>query len=74
MHLIIKIHIEAIKNLFILLFADICWLRLDFESMTLAGPSDTVETGGGVCKDTFKITVSHQEEIFKHPQQVIMKR
>ena len=39
-------------------FLDVCYLRLDFESFTLLGPSDTTETLGGVCaRDTFKVTV-----------------
>ena len=48
-----------------------CWLRLDFESFTILGPSDSVvhptpvptepfaaEIFGGACADTLKVTVS----------------
>jgi hypothetical protein len=36
-------------------------LRLDFETFTIIGPADTVETTGGKCaSDTFKITVRWQ--------------
>lgn len=39
--------------------SDICNLRLDFESFTLAGPALTTETDGGACtgSDTLVITV-----------------
>ena len=40
---------------------DICWLRLDFESFTLLGTGNTVETdgttGGGLCLDSFTVSV-----------------
>ena len=40
---------------------DICWLRLDFESFTLQGTGNTVETdgtnGGGKCLDSFSVSV-----------------
>ena len=46
--------------------SDVCFLRLDFESFTLLGPSGTDEsttapgTSGGSCsRDTFKVTVSN---------------
>jgi hypothetical protein len=39
------------------LFSDICWLRLDFETFNILGPADTAEVLGGVCADTFKVTV-----------------
>ena len=42
---------------------DICWLRLDFESFTILGTGLTTESNGGLCLDTFKITVS---SIFIH--------
>ena len=39
-------------------FLDICYLKLDFETFTIIGTADTLETDGGKCsKDTFKITV-----------------
>jgi hypothetical protein len=44
-------------------YVDVCYLRLDFESFTLLGPSSANEaavggTAGGSCsRDTFKITV-----------------
>ena len=43
---------------------DICKLRLDFESFTILGTGNTVEAdtvamnAGGVCLDTFDVTVS----------------
>ena len=38
--------------------AEVCYLRLDFESFNLLGPSDSVETDGGACsRDSFKVTV-----------------
>jgi hypothetical protein len=33
-------------------------MRLDFETMTLLGPSDTIESATSVCQDTFLVTVS----------------
>ena len=42
-------------------FTDVCWLRLDFESFTLLGPTQTDELTGGVCSDQFKITVKELE-------------
>ena len=38
--------------------SDVCWLRLDFEDYTTAGPSLTDETSGGVCVDSFTVTVT----------------
>ena len=44
-----------------ILILDICWLRLDFESFTLQGTGNTVETdgtnGGGKCLDSFSVSV-----------------
>merc|ERR1712156_14566 len=41
---------------------DICWLRLDFETFTMEGPTATDEgattAGTGACKDTFTVTSS----------------
>ena len=37
---------------------DVCWLRLDFETFAIQGPPDALETTGGVCVDTFTVTVS----------------
>ena len=31
--------------------------RLDFETFTILGPADTLETNGGACVDTFDVTV-----------------
>jgi hypothetical protein len=51
-------------------FTDVCYLRLDFESFTLLGPTDSLvntapgvtganaEVLGGSCSDTFKVVVS----------------
>ena len=38
-------------------------MRLDFEAFTILGPADTVETGGGVCVDSF---VASAVSFFKH--------
>ena len=47
------------KKIRIFFISDVCYLRLDFESFTLLGPADAIETGGGACtRDTFKVTVS----------------
>lgn len=42
---------------------DVCWLRLDFESMTLAGPVASLEVNGGACQDAFTITSSNNQAI-----------
>ena len=39
---------------------DVCYLRLDFESFTIVGPSTSLETNGGACQDTFKVNVSEK--------------
>jgi hypothetical protein len=43
------------------MFEDICWLRLDFETFSIVGPTTTSEvdapTAGGNCPDQFKVTV-----------------
>jgi hypothetical protein len=46
---------KHLRNCF---FPDVCWLRLDFESFTLLGPTVSTETQGGLCPDTFRVTVS----------------
>jgi hypothetical protein len=33
--------------------ADVCTVRLDFETFTTVGPADTAETSGGACTDSF---------------------
>ena len=38
-------------------FADICFLRLDFEVFTILGTGGTTEIGGGICVDSFTIVV-----------------
>ena len=43
---------------------DICFLRLDFETLNIQGPSVTDETDGGVCVDSLKITVNNNSSIF----------
>jgi len=42
---------------------DVCWLRLDFEQFTTAGPSLTTEVSGGVCIDSFSVTVNSGQSI-----------
>ena len=38
---------------------DICWLRLDFETFNIDGPTNSQEDATtGVCKDTFTVTSS----------------
>jgi len=48
-----------------LLFTDICQLRLDFETFAILGPATTTEVTtqlpGGNCPDQMKITVSTTE-------------
>ncbi len=46
-------------------FADICWLRLDFEQFTMLGTTDTIETTGGVCQDSFSVTVNAKMSLSK---------
>ena len=46
-----------------LVLADICWLRLDFETFTTLGPADTVETDGGLCVDKLTFTVTSGQQI-----------
>ena len=37
-------------------FADICWLRLDFEVFSIAGPIGSDELDGGLCSiDAFNV-------------------
>jgi len=43
--------------------ANICFLRLDFETFTILGPPDATEANGGVCTDTFKITNPTMQKI-----------
>ena len=45
-------------------YLDICFLRLDFETLNIQGPSVTDETDGGVCVDSLKITVNNNSSIF----------
>ena len=48
---------------------DVCSLRLDFESFTIQGTGNTAEgdtnagTNGGVCLDSFSVTVSMSEAL-----------
>ena len=48
---------KVIRHNFITFIADVCWLRLDFESFTLQGVADTQELNGGVCLDSFSVSV-----------------
>ena len=54
---ILKLHIGLFMR-FRLFFSEICFLRLDFETFTIVGPTLTTEATGAVCTDTFKVTVS----------------
>ena len=38
--------------------SNICSVRLDFETFTIDGPTDTQEAGGGTCIDSFQVTGS----------------
>ena len=38
-------------------FTDVCYLRLDFETFTIVGPTFSTEVDGGTCPDTFKVLV-----------------
>ncbi len=42
---------------FFMLNQGVCFIRLDFETFTLAGPAATGEENGGLCTDTFTATV-----------------
>ena len=35
--------------------ADVCSVRLDFNTFSIRGPTDTEETGGGACVDSFQV-------------------
>jgi hypothetical protein len=39
--------------------SDVCYLRLDFETFTTVGPTLTTEASGGLCTDSFKVTVTN---------------
>lgn len=43
--------------------SDICWLRLDFETFQNLGPALTTEVSGGLCVDTFKVTVNSGQTV-----------
>ncbi|TRY72562.1 hypothetical protein TCAL_06510 [Tigriopus californicus] len=45
----------------------VCLIRLDFDTFTISGPSDTAETLGGVCPDTLDVT-STSGSAFPIPQ------
>lgn len=45
----------------------VCLLRLDFDSFTISGPTDTTEMLGGLCTDTFDVT-STSGSAFPIPQ------
>ena len=47
----------CILNFITFFITDVCWLRLDFESFTLQGVADTQELNGGVCLDSFSVSV-----------------
>lgn len=42
---------------------EVCDIRLDFESFTLVGTTDTTETSGGTCTDMFTISTSASSTI-----------
>ena len=47
----------------IFLQLDVCWLRLDFETFQILGPSSTTEPAGATsCPDTFIVTVNNCSE------------
>ena len=44
-------------------FADICWLRLDFETFSISGPRGSDELDGGLCSiDAFNVLGQIQTE------------
>jgi len=49
--------ITAHNDFQLILFSDVCYLRLDFESFTTLGPSLSTETLAYACPDTFIVTV-----------------
>ena len=49
--------------LLVILFADICWLRLDFETFFISGPRGSDELDGGLCSiDAFNVLGQVQAE------------
>jgi len=42
---------------------DICWLRLDFETFTTVGPTDTEEMAGYTCTDMMTVTTSSGQSV-----------
>ena len=49
------------------LYIDVCFLRLDFETFSIAGPASTDEgvadADSDLCQDTFDVTVSTGQNI-----------
>ena len=37
--------------------SDVCFLRLDFDTFTILGTGNTMESNGGECQDVFSVTV-----------------
>lgn len=60
--ILIAVDIQHESKKYLILFADICWLRLDFETFSIVGPTTTTEvtttTAGGNCPDQFRVTVT----------------
>ena len=54
------IHINKDK---ILIYLAVCDFRLDFDTFTTNGPSDTSETGGGACQDILTTTTVSNKTI-----------
>ena len=51
------------KPYFLVIIIAICDIRLDFDTFTLNGPSDTSETDGGKCQDSLTITTVNIKSI-----------
>ena len=56
----------CILNFITFFITDVCWLRLDFESFTLQGVADTQELNGGVCLDSFSVSVCISLKVFPY--------
>ena len=45
-----------VKQLYV--HSEVCYIRLDLESFTILGPATNAEPSGGICVDSFAVTVS----------------
>ena len=50
-----------VKQLYV--HSEVCYIRLDLESFTILGPATNAEPSGGICVDSFAVTVSQKSSI-----------